>query len=237
LVSQRKEVKEQKDESEKYFSKLNEIRDLKSKVALWRIWKIKGEIEMRHSNAIQFRSDLEGLSKLELDLEKEFAENKSEQFKISKKMNQAEKQLSQKSHELELIESALMEVNAKLTNFRRRKLEFEKSKEGATKDNDKQKSTVALLRAEILTLNNEENALQTKLEEIKNSLGGDELTINQYAKLKEDSVQNYCIVTEHIFMFLLIYIFSRLLSLLWRKLKRRFYFKISNRFSYEHHKF
>jgi len=50
-MTQRKEVKEQKDEAELYQQKVDELNDLKSEHVLWQIWRIKlGTIDIKFNN-------------------------------------------------------------------------------------------------------------------------------------------------------------------------------------------
>ena len=179
-------MKEQKDEADEFLQKQEELGALKSNVTLWKIWKIKHQIEKYQTSSTKILDQLNEKSKQEESYGRSIIDQKKELAKVSKLLVRAEKDLEVKQTELDGSKSSSLETRAQMTSLERRLRELEKSRDHVVQDAMAQKSRVALLKAELDTINGEETRLKEALNSNDKTYQLDEQKIAEYSKLREE---------------------------------------------------
>lgn len=186
--TQRKEIKEQKDEAELFQQKQEELEELKTELTLWQIWKVKQAIDEHEAAAAATLEKLEANKAEEEELESEMQKGKKELARVGKLLSAAEK--DQAAHTKKMgneILPKLTEVRAKLKSLKKRLSEIEKMEANMQQDKDNQEENVAALQREIKTLVRNEEALLREMEAAE--AGGpkmDARKAEEYARLREE---------------------------------------------------
>ena len=76
FFQQRREVKEQKDEADAYLSKQSEMEALKTRLTLWKIWRIKHAIQQHEAATRSLSAELDLMHREAQDADEEILENK-----------------------------------------------------------------------------------------------------------------------------------------------------------------
>lgn len=155
-------------------------------MTLWKIWKIKHQIEKYQSSSTKILGQLDEKSKQEEAHGRSIVDQKKELAKASKMLARSEKELEAKQTELDGSKSSSLETRAQIASLERRLRELEKSRDNVVQDSVAQKSRVALLKAELDTINGEEIRLKEALNSNDKTYKLDEEKIVEYSKLREE---------------------------------------------------
>lgn len=137
-VTQRKEVKEQKDEADLFQQKQDELDDLKTEHVLWQVWRVKLSIEGHNEAADGYKKDLSLARDREFELEEEMLDGKKELAKVSKLLGISEKEQIAKVKQLDTVTPKLAETRAKLSSLRKRLTDLARSEGKIKKDQSDQ---------------------------------------------------------------------------------------------------
>ena len=185
--TQRKEVKEQKDEADLYQERQEEIANLKTEHVLWQIWRIKMGMEGHQEAVAGFEKDLEVARNREVELEDEMQNGKKELAKLSKALAVAEKEHTSTNKQLDAVTPKLTETRAKLASLKKRIADLAKSEKKLEKDRSEQEESIEGLRADMEALEEAEKELKEELE----ASGTDDVRMDrqkaeEYARLREE---------------------------------------------------
>ena len=137
-VTQRKEVKEQKDEADLFQQRQNELDDLKTEHVLWQIWRVKMNIENHQIISDNIKKDLSRSRDKEFELDEEMVESKKELARVSKILAVTEKEQITKNKQLDSVTPKLAETRAKLSSLKKRLSDLTRSEGKIKKDQDDQ---------------------------------------------------------------------------------------------------
>ena len=137
-VTQRKEVKEQKDEADLFQQRQNELDDLKTEHVLWQIWRVKMNIENHQIITDNIKKDLSLSRDKEFELDEEMVESKKELARVSKLLAVTEKEQITKNKQLDSVTPKLTETRAKLSSLKKRLSDLTRSEGKIQKDLDDQ---------------------------------------------------------------------------------------------------
>jgi structural maintenance of chromosome 1 len=186
-VTQRKEVKEQKDEADLYQQRQEELADLRTQHVLWQIWRVKMVMETHQSSAEELKNTLSETQHKEDELESELQAGKKELARVSKLLGAAEKELAARSKQLDGSTPVLTETRAKLASLRKRIEDLDKSEAKVQRDRAAQQESIEGLRADMASLEEAEEELMVELDSAEGStLQLDKKKAEEYARLRED---------------------------------------------------
>ena len=137
-VTQRKEVKEQKDEADLFQQRQDELDDFKTEHVLWKIWRVKMGIEGHQESAEIFKKDLALARDKEFELDEEIIEGKRELARVTKIVAITEKEQISKNRQLDAVTPKLAETRAKLVSLRKRVADLTRSEGKIKKDQSDQ---------------------------------------------------------------------------------------------------
>ena len=137
-VTQRKEVKEQKDEADLFQQRQDELDDFKTEHVLWKIWRVKMGIEGHQESAEIFKKDLALARDKEFELDEEIIEGKRESARVTKIVAITEKEQISKNRQLDAVTPKLAETRAKLNSLRKRVADLTRSEGKIKKDQSDQ---------------------------------------------------------------------------------------------------
>ena len=186
-VTQRKEVKEQKDEADLFQQRQEELNDLKTEHVLWQIWRVKLSIEGHQKAAQNFNNDLNTTRDQEFELEEEMLASKKELARVSKSLAVTEKEEIGKIKQLDAVTPKLADTRAKLSSLRKRLADLTRSEGKIQKDESDQQESIRGLRDDMAALEEAEEELRLELE--SSGSGGLQLDKNkaeEYARLREE---------------------------------------------------
>ena len=187
-LTQRKEVKEQKDEAELFQDKLIELNGTKSEHILLQIWRIKEDIGEYQTHVSALKNSLDELNESDSSHDKEIESGKKELARINKLITATEKDILQSNKEMnKFIMPQLDEVRAKLKSLNKALLELRDGEAKLKKDSAEHVSEVSSLKRDIRTLQTVEDELAAEMAEAsKGSFTMDEAKTKEYRKLRED---------------------------------------------------
>jgi structural maintenance of chromosome 1 len=186
-VTQRKEVKEQKDEADLFQQRQDELNDLKTEHVLWQIWRVKLSIEDHQKAAQNFYSDLNVTRDKEFELEEEMLASKKELARVSKALAVTEKEEIGKIKQLDAVTPKLADTRAKLSSLRKRLADLTRSEGKIQKDESDQQESIQGLKDDMEALEIAEEELRLELE--SSGSGGlqlDKGKAEEYARLREE---------------------------------------------------
>jgi structural maintenance of chromosome 1 len=189
-ITQKKEVKEQKDEAELFQLKQDELESLKTEHALWRIWKIKEDMEKHQLLANSFKEDVGSSKSIEIEIDDELLNGKKDLSKANKLVVVCEKELTTKTKQMDSnIVPQLAEIKAKVRSLTKRLKELENSEENMKKDLDEQEENLLGLQNDIALLTEAEEKLIADLESSSSGTGPqmDAQKADEYSRLREDA--------------------------------------------------
>lgn len=192
FINQRKEVKDQKDEAESFVEKQAELDDVKSKMILWKIWKIKNQVNKKEETAKSIEADLDLINLQEPEIDSLIANEKIELAKTNKSLVKLEKDLMHEQKKVETNKNDINQMNATLSSLLRRQSELKKTFDNIDKDITKQRVTISLMESELDKLNREEYEVKNELSQISTSNSAmsvhlDENHIEDYLSLREQA--------------------------------------------------
>ena len=186
--TQRKEVKDQKEEAEDFQAKQFRLGDLKTQHLLWKILKIKTSMETHDSNIESSRRDL-GLAEMkDAQLKEELEDFKKDLARANKQLSSAEKDLAAKQKKLSSILPQVAESAGRNKSLGRRVTELTKSRDLIAEDIRLQKAHLVRIHRELASIVKAEEEAKTKLESTE--MKGIVLSPAQakdYGKLKEQA--------------------------------------------------
>jgi len=186
-ATQKKEVKEQKDEAELFQNKQDQLQDLKSDHVLLQIWKIKEGMEEHQAAASRCKTDLAGVKEREIALENSIQDGKKELARVSKALAAAEGESAKKAKQVGEVSPKLEETRARLKSLRKRLAELEKGIAAVDKDREQQENDVEDMKSHITQLEAAEKEIQAQLDQdASGSLKLDAKKVEQYTKLREE---------------------------------------------------
>jgi structural maintenance of chromosome 1 len=187
FATQKKEVKEQKDEAEVFQEKQDELADLKSECVLVQLWRIVNDIEEQHDSTEKLSEDIAAMKDSEVEISNDVGEQKKELARCNKACGSAEKDLNSRKKKADSVSPQLEEVAAKLKSLRKRLNDLGKSEAHLAKDRAEQTKNVALLSAEIEELTEQETAVAEALRALsEGDLHLNEEKVAEYGRLREE---------------------------------------------------
>ena len=192
-VTQRKEIKEQKDEADLFQQKQDELDDLKTEHVLWQIWRVKLSIEEHQGASEEFGKDLNISRDREFELEEEMLQGKKDLARVSKLLSTAEKDEVAKVKQLDAVTPKLAEIRAKLSSLRKRLTDLTRSEVKIQKDQTDQEENINGLRGDMAALEQAEEDLRSELDSSgSEGLNLDKKKAEQYAQLREEVSHSIC---------------------------------------------
>lgn len=192
-VTQRKEIKEQKDEADLFQLKQDELDDLKTEHVLWQIWRVKLSIEEHQGASEEFGKDLNISRDREFELEEEMLQGKKDLARVSKLLSTAEKDEIAKVKQLDAVTPKLAEIRAKLSSLRKRLTDLARSEVKIQKDQTDQEENINGLRGDMAALEQAEEDLRSELDSSgSEGLNLDKKKAEQYAQLREEVSHSIC---------------------------------------------
>lgn len=186
-VTQRKEVKEQKDEADLFQQRQDELGDLKTEHVLWQIWRVKMSIEGHQGAAEEFKNELTLAKDREVELEEEMLDGKKELARVSKLLGNVEKDQVSKVKQLETVSPKLAETRAKLSSLRKRLVDLTRSEGKIKKDQSEQLDNINGLKEDMEALAQAEEELLLELESSgSEGLQLDKKKAEEYSQLREE---------------------------------------------------
>jgi len=185
-ATQKKEVKEQKDEAEAYQEKQEEIDRLKSEHVLFQIWKVRDGQEGHQEAAQALRQELSEAKEKEGEFEEEMNNAKKELAKMSKALAAAEKTLAGREKEVSAVSPKLEETRARLKGLRKRILELDKGIKNVQSDRNAQAETISGLREDMSACQEAERKFKSDLDKISGAgVQLDAQKLEEYTQLRE----------------------------------------------------
>jgi structural maintenance of chromosome 1 len=159
-VTQKKEVKEQKDEAELFQQRQDELDNLKTEHVLWQIWRVKMAIEGHQGCVEGYDKDLITARDKEIALDAAILEGKKELASVSKLLTSSEKESSTRIKQLDSAVLGLKETRAKLSSLRKRIADLKRSEDKIQKDKNDQEENIEGLRSDMAALEQAEEELR-----------------------------------------------------------------------------
>jgi len=187
FVTQKKEVKDQKDEAELFQHKQELLQEQKSEHVLMQIWRIKEGMEERQVAADGFKTDLRKVKEKEASLDEEIQDGKKELARVSKLFATVENDTAKKSKQVGELTPKLEETRARLKSLRKRLGELEKGIKTVQADKEQQTADVKDMKQHIKQLEEAEKNIQAQLDaDASGALKLDAQKVEQYTKLREE---------------------------------------------------
>ena len=186
-VTQKKEVKQQKEEAELYRDLQEDIDELKSEHILWSIFSIHNEMNQCNATKEEFSTELDAVNAEEDDIETKIQNGKRSLGKLSKQCTSAEKEHSKQAKELNSLQPKLSVCLEKKKTLEKRLLGITKDEERMTLDLEEQKESIQILQEDLELIEQAEDAILQEINSAKEEgvgkLGKTELI--EYSSLRE----------------------------------------------------
>lgn len=185
FLSQRKEIKEQKDEAEEFQGKVQLLSDLKAKNVLLKMWKLKLAISSCESASETFRSGIVECAAKDKKIEEKVSNEKKALAKLSKKVEVADKDLIEKRAELEALLLDLNKLNAQLKIFGKRSVEIDRALELISSDQNARHICIRDLEEEISRIDHKGVEVSNQIKLLKDSgISVESSRMEEYSQLR-----------------------------------------------------
>jgi chromosome segregation ATPase len=188
-MSQRKEIKDQKEEADSFIIKQNQIQENKTNLILWKIWKIKSAFTVKQNIIENVQKDIDEENNSEAKMDSIITEHKKKLASKSKMGATLEKNIKLSLASVRKTKAEQEDILAKIRTLHKKELNIKTSIGTVNTDSVSQGKYIIKLKNEIAELLVEESNLKNQLSTSKNALSHlDSVKFNEYLKLKEESV-------------------------------------------------
>lgn len=191
-ATQKKEIKDQKDEADIFRDKREELDELRSEQILMKVWGIKQGLDL-HSQEVQHnKREVNDMNQQEKALNEELQNGKKRLAKVSKNLVSSEKERAVKAKIVTTLVTQLDETRARMTGLRKRIAELKKATTSVQLDRRAQEESLKELRKDMAELEASERDLERELQDASDKgFDLDEDKVREYARLREEvSAQN-----------------------------------------------
>mmetsp|Transcript_3027 Transcript_3027/g.4618 ORF Transcript_3027/g.4618 Transcript_3027/m.4618 type:complete len:1350 (+) Transcript_3027:171-4220(+) len=186
-VTQRREVKAQKDEAEHFQQQCDALDELQTELVLWQILRLTSEMEVCQENRAEAAKEGDEAAAAESEIERDMVDKKRSLGRLSKQVAASEKECATKEKLLSALAPKLSVAREKLRKLEKRKTDQEKAKGKLEADLAAQEESLEGLRDDIALLEDAEEGLEKQLQDESKTgglhMGGKEL--EEYSALRE----------------------------------------------------
>lgn len=184
FISQCKEVKQQKDEAEKYQSQKDDIDKLNTDHFLLQIW-MNQEARSEHMETInELRESSEDVQARENSVDAKILTEKKEIARVNKNLTAIEKEHANKIKQSDNNKSSLHDITTKLKSLNKRMKEYVTNESDLNKDRNDQLNSIEKLQTELAALEKQDQELETEIGEGSTSIMNPQ-KVKEYSTLRE----------------------------------------------------
>ena len=187
-ITQKKEVKQQKEEAELYRELQDDIDVLQSEHILWSIFCIHTEMTLSNEAKEKYTEELDSINTEEEDVETNILAGKRTLGKLSKQCNIAEKEHTQQFKDLNALQPKLNVCLEKKKTLEKRLVNITKEEQKMILDHDEQKANIEILKQDMIQIELSESAILEELDSAKAEEGVgrlDKSELSEYSSLRE----------------------------------------------------
>ena len=186
-ATQKKEIKDQKDEADAFQSKRDELGNLQTEQVLMKVWMVKDGLDTHSAQVDLLKSDISVMNTNEKKQNDELSNGKKNLAKVSKSLVSAEKERSVKSKLVASLAAQLDETRARIKSLRKRVDELVKATSAVQSDRKLQEENVVGLRQDMKRLEEAESEIERALKDAESkNLNLDASKVAEYARLREE---------------------------------------------------
>lgn len=196
-TSQRKEVKDQRDEAELFLEKQHELDLTKTECVLWQILSFKTVMEQHQDVVEKCKDELSAnIAERETECMEDIVTGKKEVAKVSKQYQAVEKELGAKEKQLSEVYPKVLDTRSKLKSLTNRSKDLEKSHKNITQDFAQQQENIQGLEHDIQALEEVHQQMEGELATLEgggSSSGGPGVIqgltagkMSEYSQLKQE---------------------------------------------------
>eukprot|EP00566_Odontella_aurita_P000503 CAMPEP_0113557096 /NCGR_PEP_ID=MMETSP0015_2-20120614/17604_1 /TAXON_ID=2838 /ORGANISM="Odontella" /LENGTH=374 /DNA_ID=CAMNT_0000458489 /DNA_START=554 /DNA_END=1675 /DNA_ORIENTATION=- /assembly_acc=CAM_ASM_000160 len=171
--SERKALKEQKEEAEKFHSMLERKAELQTEYYLWQLFHIHADIGEREESADDLKIELDEKDEDAAEKAGLLKDAKKEASQARRKAAAAEKKRVKLAAEVDKVQPDVIKMEQEVKNLTKKVASDEKASAKVKKEREAHGEKLAEIEAEIEEYTEKERALQEEYEEIKNTQGGE----------------------------------------------------------------
>ena len=197
-ATQKKEIKDQKDEADLFQEKRDELNALRTEQVLMKIWSVKEGADIHNEAVSEIKKDITGMNSQEKKLNQELQNGKKSLAKVSKSLAVEEKERAVKYKLVNTIAINLDETRARIKGLQKRVNDLTKGLNNVQNDRQLQENNITSLQSDMINLEEQEVALEKELEEAtETGLNLDAGKAKEYGQLREEvSAQNAADLAE-----------------------------------------
>ncbi|CAM9228761.1 unnamed protein product, partial [Ectocarpus fasciculatus] len=162
-ATQRKEIKEQKDEAQLFLERKEALDEAKAEYVLWQIFRKKAGMSERRSGADALLQEMEEAREREEAAESDLAESKKDLAKATRLVQTAEKDCSTRQTQLSKVLPKLAGVQESVKNMKKKIADLTAGEKRLGKDLAAQETSLSSLRADLKRLERLEERLKADL--------------------------------------------------------------------------
>jgi structural maintenance of chromosome 1 len=181
--SQRKEIKEQRDEAYVFTDKKTQLSNLHAQHMLWKIFHIKNEMEQCDEEIASKNNQLHVAMTNEQEAKNSVENVKKDVARANKTLIASEKELMSVQKKVSEIGPVRDATKSKCSKISKKVEELIKSRHLVEIDVKTQQETIVKVNAELVLLTTQESSIRSQLASVMTSLTTEQL--QEYSKLKE----------------------------------------------------
>lgn len=186
-ATQKKEIKDQKDEADAFQHKRQELGQLRTEQVLMKIWTAKEGLDSHSDEVELLKGQIGVMNSKEKMQNEELSGGKRSLAKVSKALVTQERDRSVKSKLVGSLAAQLDETRARIKGLRKRVDELTKATTAVQSDRKLQEENIAGLQRDMKRLEEAEKEIERALEEAENKgFNLSEDKVAEYAKLREE---------------------------------------------------
>ncbi|CBN77803.1 structural maintenance of chromosomes 1 protein [Ectocarpus siliculosus] len=156
--AERKQVKEQKEEAERFQKKLKEMEDLKIESFLVQLFHINKDVDEREEDIKLMREELEEAQEREKAADVILKSKKKEMARLNRELQKAQAELNQQKRLRDDMGPQHIKIKGGISTLKRQVADGDKALEKIGRDRDAQRGTVAALSRDIAAVKQREEA-------------------------------------------------------------------------------
>ena len=186
--SERRLLKDQKEEAERFHALLEKKNKVQSDLYLWQLFHINESLQEKEEVLAELHQEVESLESDETETQAALKKSKKTASAARRETTNADKKRVELSASLHQLEPAVMDAQAQVKNLEKRITADEKLLQKHTKAAANHKTTLEELKTEIKSYEETQQALETEYQELKENSSEVTLTKEQeeeYERVKE----------------------------------------------------
>jgi len=186
-ATQKKEIKDQKDEADSFQQRREELGSLKTEQLLMKIWTAKEGLDSHSDEVELLKAQIGVMNSKEKKQNEELAGGKKSLARVSKALVTQEKDRAVKSKLVGSLAAQLDETRARIKGLRKRVDELTKATAAVQSDRKAQEDSIVGLQRDMKRLEEAEKEIERALKEAESrGFNLDEEKVAEYARLREE---------------------------------------------------